>query len=532
MLQELRTHAQGWIAGVIVGILCLAFALFGVQYYIGNSSKQPAVAKVNGDEITQAQLDSAYQRLRQSLNATNVTDPAVQQQLKNRALNGLIQERVLAHAATDAGYTISQAQVGAMLQQIPVFQVNGQFSVAAFQRILQSLSYTVDGFIQDISKQSLIGQVQRGFTESEFVLPNEVDQRIVLDGQQRDFGYFVIPATPSATSPTTDEITAYYKQHSADFLTPEQFSLQYVVLSRDDVDKNVTVSGQEVRDYYQNNQLAFTVQGKVTPFDKVQAQIEKNIRQQKNDKLISDQSDQLVNLTYTQPNTLKPAAEALGLTIQTTPLFTREGSKTGFVANPKILAAALSDNVLKQGNNSDVISLDDRTLAVIRIAEHKPATVQPLTTVQPTIITILKRQTAEQAAAELGAKVQQQLQQGTAPTQVATQNKLPWVQKTAISRQSTNIPAAVLQLAFNQPAPSDKQKVSVRGGRLANGDYAVVAVSKVQDGVLTAADNKQKMVLAKQAVDALAAWDYDLYLMHQTNQAKIKQYSNAAKTDS
>ena len=57
----------------------------------------------------------------------------------------------------------------------------------------------------------------------------------------------------------------------------------------------------------------------------------------------------------------------LNLKIQTTPLFTRNGTKEEITANPNIIAAAFSNDVLKDGNNSDVIELKNGNLVIPRI---------------------------------------------------------------------------------------------------------------------------------------------------------------------
>ncbi|EKD46118.1 MAG: hypothetical protein ACD_69C00005G0001, partial [uncultured bacterium] len=59
MLQSMHDKIQGWVAGVIAFIIALTFALWGVQNYLRSGAHQ-AAAKVNGEEITQRQLDVAY----------------------------------------------------------------------------------------------------------------------------------------------------------------------------------------------------------------------------------------------------------------------------------------------------------------------------------------------------------------------------------------------------------------------------------------------------------------------------------------
>lgn len=517
MLQNLREHVQGWIAGVIAGVLCLAFALWGVEYYVTNAPAQTIIVKVNGDEITQSQFDVLYNRAHQIQPSDSAENEA---QIKTHLLNGLIQQSVLTHAARQAGYVISSAQVGVTLQQMPDFQRNGQFSYELFQRTLSNLPYTPDSFLKEIGQGLLIQQLQRSLIESNFVLTDDLNRYSSLLNEKRTFGYMLIPPTPFlATAAVTDqEIEAYYKANSKRFATSEQISLQYLILSKEEANKKIKVSEEDLHRFYEEN--IAVKNSEMADFSKVRAQIEKNVRQQKTDQWIADQSDKLANLTYTHSDTLKPAATVLNLSIQTTPFFTPQGEKTGLVANPKILKAALSDNVLKQNNNSDVINLDDHTAVVIRLGSYKPAAVKPLSEVRPDIQKILKQQSAQKAAAALGESIVQDLQKGVSPQALAVKNKLIWVQKTAVGREAKDIPPHILTLAFDQPAPGSDKKPIIKGQVLPDSNYALIAINAVIEGAPTAIHAADP--LSEKMEHSFDILDYHLYLKEQIRLAKIK----------
>ena len=51
MLGAIRKKSKGWVAYLIVGLITVPFALFGIQEYIGGSSNS-AVASVDGEDIS------------------------------------------------------------------------------------------------------------------------------------------------------------------------------------------------------------------------------------------------------------------------------------------------------------------------------------------------------------------------------------------------------------------------------------------------------------------------------------------------
>lgn len=139
----------------------------------------------------------------------------------------------------------------------------------------------------------------------------------------------------------------------------------------------------------------------------VAEQIQKQQAQQKIQGIV----DQLNDITYNQPDSLNPAAQKTGLTVQSSDWLAK-GDKTGLLANPKLVQAVFVDDVLKQHHNTEVIDMGDGSYIVARAVDYKPATVKPLDTVKDQIVTALKQQQAAQMAAALGQQDLQQLQQG------------------------------------------------------------------------------------------------------------------------
>lgn len=629
MLQNLREHAQGWIAGVIIAILCLAFALWGIQYYLTSDSNSDVVAKVDHVNITHNQVDSLYQRLRQQINPSTAPamDQAAQTELKKVALQQLIHNTVLAQAAQKQKFRISNAQLNAVLSQIPGFQVNGQFSMERFQQIMSALLYTPEQFFIELQQNMLSLQMQTGISNSGFALPNETNEAIRLLDQKRDISYLLIPVARFAdkVSVSNQQIESYYQSHKSDFIAPEQVSIQYIELSGKQIANNLKMGEQDLQHYYQNhigqyttpeqwqiarivikipanadsqqiqtaktrideisNKIAngadfealakqysddktatgtgtmpwfsrdktspliaqissslkpgqvsapfrsddgFSVikliaikPAQVQPFAQVKDQLAKNLSQQKLTQLFSAESDKLSNLTYTNPDTLKPAADALGLPIQTTGLFTRQGGKTGIISNSKIVNAAFGDNVLNLNNNSDVISLDDSTLVVLRINHHKPSLVKPLAEVRAHILDILKAESAQSAAAAQGQLILTALQKGGKPQQVAQQYALTWHDFNNASRKQANIDPQILATAFSLHLPSaSPAQPSMKGVLLSTGDYAVVQVSRFVNGNPVQDSDRMKAV-QKQLASAYEQLEYDLYVQEKMKKAKI-----------
>lgn len=530
MLQEVRERIQGWIASVIIGLLAVTFALWGIQSYIGGSAGPGKVAKVNGKEITTGELDAAYGRLRQNLQARSQNsqplNEAAQVALKQQALQQLITMQVLSSAAKKKGYFIGATQLDNFILQMPAFQEQGNFSPQKFQQTLNILGYAPEQFMADLESTLLIGQIQLGTQSTAFGLPNEAQQALKLADQKRDIQYTIIPAAKFQKSAVVsdDAIKNYYQQHQDQFRVPEKVSIEYIELSVDQIAKNLQISPQESQQYYQDNLANFTKDGKTLPFETVKNEVNKALTQQKLQQTFSDQSQQLSDLTYTNSTSLTPAANALNLKIQTSDSFTRAGDKAGITANPQVVAAAFNEDVVKNSNNSNPIPIKDGDVIVLRMKDYQPATVLPLPSIKDKIIAVLETQAAQNAAEQSGQKIITALKAGNFQ-EISQQNNLSWQTKMAATRQTPGLSGEILRTAFALPQPNN-EKLTVAGIVLANGDYALVAVNKVIDVDVTNA-KQQEHVMQNEIENSYGQLEYQLYVDDLLQRAKIKIYKQS-----
>ena len=264
----------------------------------------------------------------------------------------------------------------------------------------------------------------------------------------------------------------------------------------------------------------------VKSYQQVQQQVTKAYLAQQLANIIPKENEALANVTFENPNSLMPAAKQLGLKIKTTSLVTRTGLKTGITANANIMATAFSNDVLQQGNNSDVITLKNGTLIVLRIQKHLPAAVKPLTAVEQQIRQQLTQQQAERQAIALGSSLLPQIKTNAIAVAIALKHKLSWITKINITRKNREINPLILQQAFNLSPPVSQRSLTVKGLALANGDYAIVGVSHLILGDTKSISKTQDELLKQQLENNFARATYNSYAKTQQNKAKIKLYAD------
>ena len=149
MLQFIRERAQGVVAVIIILFLCLTFLLWGVDEYM-RAARTVVVAEVNGEEIDLAAYQNNFQRLRQRAQAElgDQFDSSIwtEDSTKKRALDMLIEERLLTQAVEDSRLRISTPQVAAFIRNAETFAVDGKFSVERYKQAVSMLGFTETGF--------------------------------------------------------------------------------------------------------------------------------------------------------------------------------------------------------------------------------------------------------------------------------------------------------------------------------------------------------------------------------------------------
>ena len=256
MLQNIRDNSQGWIAKTIIGIIVALMAFTGIEaiFQASGTNKQD-VAKVNGEEITQTELSQAVdmqrRQLMQQLGKDFDASLLDEKLLREAALKGLIDRKLLLQGAADSKFGFSEAALDQVILQTPEFQVDGKFNAERFDQVIRQLGYSRLQFRQMMTQEMLIGQVRAGIAGSGFVTDAEVLAFARLEKQTRDFATVNIKANPAAVKLTDEEVKAYYDQHAKEFMTPDQVVIDYLELKKSSFFDQVNVKDDELQAAYQ-----------------------------------------------------------------------------------------------------------------------------------------------------------------------------------------------------------------------------------------------------------------------------------------
>ena len=203
----------------------------------------------------------------------------------------------------------------------------------------------------------------------------------------------------------------------------------------------------------------------------------------------------LGDLAY-NAETLAGPAEELGVSVQKSPLFSRQGG-AGITADAKVVAAAFAPEVMEDGNSSDVLNLSENHAVVLKVTEHKPAGVKPLEEVREEIVQRLKRDKAAEQLASKASAIEQQVASGESLADVAKAEELTLETSDKTRRGGFGARGEVVEHAFSMEAPRPGAK-NLEEFKLASGDVVLVQLRAVRPGDLSRQSKEQREALMQQ----------------------------------
>ncbi|MTZ15337.1 peptidylprolyl isomerase [Pseudomonas sp. JL972] len=252
----------------------------------------------------------------------------------------------------------------------------------------------------------------------------------------------------------------------------------------------------------------------IPSFDSMKPELVRELKAQQVEQRFVEASKQLEDSAFEASDLAQPAQE-LGLTVQTTPAFPREGGE-GIAANRQVIQAAFSDEVLVDGANSSVIELDPNTTVVVRVKQHLEAKALELDQVREAIVQQLQRSKAAEKARSEGEELLTKLRDG----QVVERQ---WQVVEAATRNQEGVQPAVLQAVFRMPKPAAKDQPTYAGMSLANGDFVLLRLNGVNEPEQALSDAERdnyRRFLASRA----GQQDFAAYRQKLQEQAEIERY--------
>ena len=261
MLGAIRRKSKGWVAYLIIGLIVIPFALFGIQDYVSRSGNA-SIASVDGEDIDlnlyYQELNSQQRNLQQQLGAQYSQE--MDNALKQTLLDTMINEKLIENFANSLDLVTLDQEVRSVIQSNQVFQVEGVFSEERYNQLLRLNNFTPTAYEIAQSKSLTRDQIKRNLSNSSFLSSVQTDQLNDLASQQREVSYLALTTDKyeDQISISQSEISDYFNANKSNFLEDRKVKVDFVELSLDNIDEPEDADEETLQSLYDENAELYT----------------------------------------------------------------------------------------------------------------------------------------------------------------------------------------------------------------------------------------------------------------------------------
>ncbi len=250
MLQAINDRIKGWLGALVIILITIPFAFWGIESYLGGGGKQFA-AVVNGEEIPVYQFENAYSNQLARLNQQFGSSlPFSNEQIKSQVLDQLINAVVLEENSYSSGYRISDTNLKRNITTL--FTREGKFDRDYFENIVASNGMTISQYESMLRNELRVLQKRNALVASAILTDEEARQLTALEQQERELRLIKFSIdTNSADIVVTDlDIEDFYNSNADRYMTPESVSIEYVEITSDELAESINVDEEKLAEMY------------------------------------------------------------------------------------------------------------------------------------------------------------------------------------------------------------------------------------------------------------------------------------------
>lgn len=256
MFDAVRNNKR--IIQVILALIILPFAFWGVESYVGNMGGGNDVASVGGSKIAQGEFQQALREQQDRLRpALGGRDPALLDgpDMRRAVLDNLIQRRLLGLYASKAHLVVGDEQLARFIAAVPALQEDGKFSPQRYEALIAAQGMSKTMFEANVRQDLMIQQAMAAVGDASLAGNASSVHWLGVQMEEREISEAVLPPERylGKVKVGAEAIKAYYDANQKRFELPEQLRAEYLVLSREQLAARTTVGDEDVKAWYQSH---------------------------------------------------------------------------------------------------------------------------------------------------------------------------------------------------------------------------------------------------------------------------------------
>lgn len=254
-MEAFRTLIRGWLGKVLLVLFLAPLALVGIEGYFSGSN-EPVAVKVNGEKITQKELDTWIKSQKdQYLQAVNGDETLLNNKvIEDQVYDAAIVRTLLLQQAEKLGITLSDEQLGTLLRQQQIFQQDGKFSQTLLDNYLMGTKSNINQLLTDFRKQTSLSLLTNSILNTGLYSDKDTQKLINLLSQERTTHLAEIPLNQFAQNFVASDAQSktYFDKHAKDYIRQANVDVNYVILTKAQFADQVQLTEQDIQQQYQS----------------------------------------------------------------------------------------------------------------------------------------------------------------------------------------------------------------------------------------------------------------------------------------
>lgn len=423
MLDQLRSGAKSWLSKLLMGLLVLSFAVWGISGTVLNVG-QNNVAQVGDEKITDLQFDQAYRRRleivsRQFGRPLSTTEGAALG-IHGQVLGQLIAEAALNDDARQMNLGLSDEELLRLIQSDPAFQgPSGGYDRNRLAQLLRSIQMSEDDFVRDRRQLAVRQQITESIAGGMSVPLTMVEALNLHGNEVRTIRYMVLSPELAGEIADPDQaaLEAFFEANKAGFRAAEFRAINTLELTPESIARPAEVTDEALRDAYDRS----------------------------GDRFGEPERRRILQISFPTLEEAKAAADKLtaGMTFEelyASRSLQEKDIDLGKLTKTDLLDPTIADTAfsLQAGETSGAVE-GRITSVILKVAEVDPAHTRAFEEVEGELRTELATVTAEREVLDLHDEVEDARAGGATLEEVATRFNLPLNKLSAFDRSGNDL---------------------------------------------------------------------------------------------
>ena len=264
MLTILRNAAGTWVAKLLLILLVLSFAVWGISGQImgGLGSNVVSVGKtrVSINEFRLA-YDRQVSQFSQQFGRPITREQAQAFGIDQMVLAQLVAGAVLDEQAREMRLGLSRDRLAALTAEDPAFSgPDGRFDRNQFEWVLRQVGMSPNDYLKNRGQVAVRQQIVEAVSDG-LKAPETLLRAVSLySGEDRTVEYLVLPRSlvEPVEAPSDAAVAAWFEANKASYAAPEYRTISYIKLEPEDIADPAAIGEEEVRAYYERTLSRFT----------------------------------------------------------------------------------------------------------------------------------------------------------------------------------------------------------------------------------------------------------------------------------